>query len=82
MDYQNVVDISNKIHALNHEINETWKITTDLGVLLKMFDRGATDDEKMNVIIGLICLYDERFEGLTDDINKLHSDFINLNKVD
>lgn len=46
------------------EILGCWNITSDLDVLLQAIDREASEDEIMNIIIGLKALYDQKFQTL------------------
>lgn len=46
------------------EILGCWNITSDLDVLLQAIDREASEDEIMNIIIGLKSLYDQKFQTL------------------
>jgi hypothetical protein len=47
---------------LEQEILSCWNITSDLNVLLSVFDREHTEDELMNIIIGIRELYDQKFQ--------------------
>lgn len=47
---------------LEQEIMDCWNVTKDLDTLLSMFDRDFTEDELMNIIIGMKALYDRKFE--------------------
>lgn len=46
---------------LEQEILECWRVTDDLGTLLEVFDREHTEDEVLNIIIGLRALYEQKF---------------------
>ena len=54
---------------LEQEILGCWYITSDLDVLLQAIDREASDDEIMNIIIGLKALYDQKFQTLFNTFN-------------
>ena len=47
---------------LEQEIMECWNVTKDLDTLLSMIDAGYSEDEVMNVIIGMKVLYNRKFE--------------------
>lgn len=51
---------------LEQEILECWGITKDVGTILEMFDKGRSEDEVMNALIGIRALYDQKFETLFD----------------
>lgn len=51
---------------LEQEILECWNITKDLDTLLSMFNRDYTEDELLNIIIGMKTLYNRKFELLFD----------------
>ena len=51
---------------LEQEILDCWNVTKDLDTLLSMFDREYSEDELMNVIIGMKALYNRKFEVMFD----------------
>lgn len=48
---------------LEQEILNAWHIVSDLKVLLDNWDK-TTEDDKQNIIIGLISLYELKFNTL------------------
>lgn len=50
---------------LEQEILNVWHIVSDLKVLLDNWDK-TTEDDKQNIIIGLMSLYGLKFEALLE----------------
>ena len=50
---------------LEQEILNAWHIVSDLKVLLDNWDK-TTEDDKQNIIIGLMSLYGLKFEALLE----------------
>jgi hypothetical protein len=48
---------------LEQEILNAWHIVSDLKVLIDNWDK-TTEDDKQNIIIGLMSLYGLKFEAL------------------
>jgi hypothetical protein len=55
---------------LEDEIMNCWHIVDDLDTLLSVFDKTYTEDELMNIIIGLRTLYEHKFQKLFDTFSK------------
>lgn len=51
--------------GLEQEILNAWHIVSDLKVLLDNWDK-TTADDKQNIIIGLMSLYELKFEALLE----------------
>jgi hypothetical protein len=61
-----------KILDLEDKILDCWKITDDLNTLFTAFDLKEMDeDEIQNVHLGLITLYNLKFERLFDTFEKV-----------
>lgn len=61
-----------KILDLEDKILDCWKITDDLNTLFTAFDLKEMDeDEIQNVHLGLITLYNLKFERLWDTFEKV-----------
>jgi len=57
---------------LEQEILNAWHIVSDLKVLLDNWDK-TTEDDKQNIIIGLMSLYGLKFEALLETYEQCSS---------
>lgn len=55
---------------LEEKILECWHILNDLKTLGNVYDREHTEDEVLNILIGITQLYDQRFNELFDTFEK------------
>ena len=46
---------------LEDKIMKCWNVTEDLKTVLNMIDRGCTEDELSNALIGIVTLYEAKF---------------------
>ena len=56
--------------SLENDILLCWRIIDDLNTLRNVYDREHTEDEVLNILIGLSDLYDQRFTDLFDTFEK------------
>lgn len=49
---------------LEQEILKCWNVTDDIKVVLDMTDREHTEDDLANALIGIMTIYNQRFEIL------------------
>lgn len=51
---------------LEEKIMHCWRILDDLKTLGKVYDREHTEDEVLNILIGIEGIYEQRFNELFD----------------
>lgn len=56
--------------SLENDILLCWRIIDDLNTLQSVYDREHTEDEVLNILIGLSDLYNQRFTDLFDTFEK------------
>ena len=57
---------------LEEQIMECWSVVKDIETLYHMTDiRDLSDDERMNILIGLSSLYQIKFERLFNTFERL-----------
>jgi hypothetical protein len=49
---------------LEEKILSCWHLVDEMDTLAKMVERGASEDEMLNVLIGLKVLYNQKFDDL------------------
>lgn len=49
---------------LEQEILKCWNVTDDIKLVLNMMDREHTEDDLTNALIGIMTIYNQRFEIL------------------
>ena len=52
--------------TLEEKIMNCWRVIDDLKTLGNVYDREHTEDEILNILIGITDLYDQRFNELFD----------------
>ena len=60
---------------LEQQILDCWRVVDDLKTLGDVYDREHTDDQVLNILIGVTELYDQKF-------NKLFETFENGQKTE
>lgn len=60
-----------KTFDLEQKILQCWSVTDDLSLFLEMKDRGCTEDDQTNFIIGLKTIYQAKFESLFAEFEKV-----------
>jgi hypothetical protein len=56
--------------TLEEKIMNCWRVIDDLITLGNVYDREHTEDEILNILIGITDLYDQRFNELFDTFEK------------
>lgn len=56
--------------SLENDILLCWRIIDDLKTLQSVYDREHTEDEVLNILIGLSDMYNQRFNDLFDTFEK------------
>jgi len=56
--------------TLEEKIMSCWRVIDDLKTLGNVYDREHTEDEILNILIGITDLYDQRFNELFDTFEK------------
>lgn len=60
--------------TLEEKILDCWRIIDDLETLGRVYDREHTEDEILNILIGVTQLYDQRFNELFDTFEQCIKD--------
>lgn len=61
------------LNDLNEKIQLCNRIIDDLKTLTKVFDSDYTEDQVLNILIGLESLYEYRFKDLDQSFKKAYS---------
>lgn len=64
------------LYDLNEKIQLCSRIIDDLKTLGKVFDSNYTEDQVLNILIGLETLYEYRFNELDQSFKKAYSSFL------
>lgn len=62
----------NSVFTLEQQILSCWSVTDDIQVLLRQMDRRSlTEDEQINFLIGLVTIYNQKFEQMFETFEDL-----------
>jgi len=57
--------------TLEEKIMECWNVTSDLDTLMHAIDDEASEDDILNIIIGMKALYNQKFNTLFQTLTEL-----------
>lgn len=62
----------NSVFTLEQQILSCWGVTDDIQVLIRQMDRRSlTEDEQMNFLIGIVTIYNQKFEQMFETFENL-----------
>ena len=74
--------MSSKSFHLEERIHDCWGVVNDLNTLNRaVCDKGLSDDQIANILIGMIDLYSLKFDELFECFSALHSDVCAIDKT-
>lgn len=60
------------VFTLEQQILSCWGVTDDIQVLIRQMDRRSlTEDEQMNFLIGIVTIYNQKFEQMFETFENL-----------
>lgn len=67
--------MTSKSFKLEERIHDCWSIINDLNALTRgVGDKGISEDQIVNILIGLSDLYSLKFDELFETFSSLHTD--------